>query len=127
MLRAISHVSNQWAHVGTECEPARTVVQLLTCCSTLKLLRLSTFLIGFDALHCSQKEHEAKLQALMKTVEQELGAKGATRDVREYVKQVLQAQYARYQEFMTREADMRRELQRYVTTLEVSAGALPRC
>ena len=36
-----------------------------------------------------------------------------------YVAEVLQAQYGRYQEYMSREADMRRELQRYITTLEV--------
>lgn len=37
---------------------------------------------------------------------------------------MLQAQHGRYEEYMSKEADMRRELQRYITTLEVG---IPGC
>jgi hypothetical protein len=43
--------------------------------------------------------------------------------VQKYVADVLRQHYTRYSDYMSREADMRRELQRYVTTLEVSPVA----
>lgn len=45
----------------------------------------------------------------------------APAQVREYVAEVLESQYGRFDDFMTKEADMRRELQRYISTLEVSS------
>jgi hypothetical protein len=42
--------------------------------------------------------------------------------VQKYVADVLRQHYTRYNDYMSKEADMRRELQRYVTTLEVGPG-----
>jgi hypothetical protein len=41
--------------------------------------------------------------------------------VQKYVADVLRQHYTRYNDYMSKEADMRRELQRYVTTLEVDS------
>ena len=41
--------------------------------------------------------------------------------VEKYVADVLRQHYTRYNDYMSKEADMRRELQRYVTTLEVGS------
>jgi hypothetical protein len=38
-----------------------------------------------------------------------------------YVADVLRQQFTRYSDYMSKETDMRRELQRYITTLEVGA------
>ena len=46
----------------------------------------------------------------------------ATAQVQKYVADVLRQHYTRYNDYMSKEADMRRELQRYVTTLEVGPG-----
>lgn len=45
-----------------------------------------------------------------------------TAQVQRYVADVLRQHYTRYNDYMSKEADMRRELQRYVTTLEVGSG-----
>ena len=44
-----------------------------------------------------------------------------TAQVQKYVADMLRQHYTRYNDYMSKEADMRRELQRYVTTLEVGS------
>jgi hypothetical protein len=50
------------------------------------------------------------------------GVDNAIVQVQKYVADVLRQHYTRYNDYMSKEADMRRELQRYVTTLEVGPG-----
>ena len=77
-----------------------------------------------DALHCRIALGDNQFLGLLDNVKQHLVIKGASADVSAYVEDVLVTQHQRYHEWMTAEADKRRALITYLTSLEVSAHSM---